>query len=127
MPFPSLGRFSNRNNPSPTADAGRHRDANPAQTEDGEPDHELESYLAALAPETDPETTDTGRRFGEAQVYQLRLNLIAADQLKQLAGERNTSPLTRALEWIRERLRWESERAENERLPRSRPPGPPGR
>ncbi|MGH3519768.1 MAG: hypothetical protein ACRDQ7_20715 [Haloechinothrix sp.] len=128
MPFPSLGRFNNRNSPAP--DRGRHRDGVPDPIDEGEPDHELESYLAALAPETAAETTDTGRRFGDGQVYQLRLNLIAADQLKQLATEHGTSPLSLAQEWVLERLRWENEHAEHRRRQQNnqpRRPGYPGR
>lgn len=79
------------------------------------PDHELENYLAALAPETSPETTDTGRRFGDAQVLQIRLNLIANDELKQIAQDRKTSPQSLAQEWILERLSWESQEAEERR------------
>lgn len=73
-------------------------------------DHELTSYLAALAPEADdPESTGSGRRFGGAQVYQLRMNQIAGEQLKELAAERGTSPQALAQEWVLERLAWESQ------------------
>lgn len=136
VPFPSLGRFGNRANAD--AAAGRHRGApeQPASdTDENAPDHELESYLAALAPETAPETTDTGRRFGDAQVLQLRLNLIANDELKQLALARQTSPQALAQEWILERLSWEAQEAEQERrhtarqdgwsTPAPTPPAPP--
>ena len=68
MPLPSLGRKKD----------GRHRE--PAlEQQEAAPDHELENYLAALAPEGDVETTGSGRRFGNAQVYQLRLTLTTSD------------------------------------------------
>ncbi|QFZ23645.1 hypothetical protein EKG83_44970 [Saccharothrix syringae] len=98
MPLGSLGRSK----------LGRHR---PPQREQEEllPDEELESYLAALAPETaDPETTGSGGSFGNAQVYQLRLQLMANEQLKELAAERQTSPQALATEWVMQRLEWEA-------------------
>jgi hypothetical protein len=79
------------------------------------PDRELESYLAALAPEGDPETTGSGRRFGNAQVYQLRLSLIANEQLRELAAERQTSPQALATEWVMQRLQQESEQHQSRR------------
>ncbi|MFD9895069.1 hypothetical protein [Amycolatopsis sp. NPDC058986] len=112
MPLPSFGRLGTRTNLKAVS-SGRHRDgtkAAPAE-EVGEEDKELTSYLAALAPESAPETTGSGKRFGEAQVYQLRMNLIASQQLKDIAGERNISPQALAQEWILERLSWESQAA----------------
>lgn len=73
-----------------------------------EPDHELESYLAAITPESAAETTDTGRRFSNAQVYQLRMPLSANEQLRWLAQERGTSPLALVQEWVLQRLAWEA-------------------
>ena len=91
--------------------SGRHR---PAQ-EDlelapavDEGDDELTSYLAALAPETDVETTGSGNSFGNAQVYQLRLQLMDNEQLKEMADERQTSPQALATEWVVQRLQWEA-------------------
>ena len=72
------------------------------------PDKELDSYLAALAPESDVETTGTGRRFGTAQVLQLRLQLMANEQLRELAEMRQTSPTALAQEWVMQRLEWEA-------------------
>jgi len=94
---------------------GRHRNA--AAAKEGEPaeDHELTSYLKALAPETGPESTGTGKRFGEAQVLQLRVNLIASSQLRDLAESRGTSPQALAREWVLERLSWEAQAAASER------------
>lgn len=74
-----------------------------------QPDHELESYLAALSPEGDPETTGTGRRFGGAEVYQLRLSLMANEQLRELAAHYQTSPMALAQEWVLQRLEWEAQ------------------
>ena len=96
VPLGSLGRSK----------SGRHRP--PAREVDEPlPDEELESYLAALAPETDAETT-AGTSFGNAQVYQLRLQLMANEQLKELAAERQTSPQALATEWVMQRLEWEA-------------------
>jgi aryl-alcohol dehydrogenase-like predicted oxidoreductase len=87
---------------------GRHRPV--ALEEDPQaPGRELEDYLAALAPDTDVETTGTGRRFGNAQVYQLRLPLAANEQLRELAEAAGTSPLSLAQEWVMQRLGWEAE------------------
>ncbi|HWD02000.1 MAG TPA: hypothetical protein VG674_06015 [Amycolatopsis sp.] len=108
MPLPSLGRLGSRTNLKAVS-PGRHRNpAKPAVDEVVE-DSELTSYLAALAPDADPESTGTGKRFGEAQVYQVRMNLIASQQLKELAAERDISPQALAMEWILERLSWESQ------------------
>jgi hypothetical protein len=97
-----------RNNVKPVAlNAGRHR--NEVQPEDQLPDEELESYLAALAPEGDPETTGSGKRFGTAEVYQLRLSLIANEQLREIAAYRQTSPMALAQEWVEQRLEWEAQ------------------
>ncbi|GAB3452921.1 hypothetical protein [Actinophytocola sediminis] len=89
------------------ANAGRHRTEAPEQAD--LPDHELESYLAALSPEGDPETTGSGRRFGGAEVYQLRLSLMANEQLRELAAHHQTSPMALAQEWVLQRLEWESQ------------------
>jgi hypothetical protein len=98
--IPSLGR---------TTKTGRHR---PVVLDDDDPQatgRELEDYLAALAPDTDVETTGSGRRFGNAQVYQLRLQLTANEQLRELAVMHGTSPQALAQEWLVERLNWETE------------------
>jgi len=93
---------------------GRHRNSPEKEAEIHAEDHELTSYLAALAPETPNESTGTGKRFGDAQVYQLRVSLAASEQLKDIALERNTSAQRLAQEWILERLSWESSQAESE-------------
>lgn len=90
--------------------AGKHRPPPaPATTETiDEPDHELESYLAALSPVPhDPETTDSGKRFGNAQVYQVRMPSEADEKLRNLAIERGTSPLALLQDWALQRLEWE--------------------
>ncbi len=96
--MPSLGRTK----------TGRHR---PVTVEDDPqaPGRELEDYLAALAPEVDVETTGTGRRFGNAQVYQLRLQEAANEQLRELAAAHGTSPQALVQEWVLQRLGWEAE------------------
>jgi hypothetical protein len=105
--LPPIGRSTNRNGGRPQL-GGRHR--TPArEAEEILPDEELESYLAALAPESDPETTGSGRRFGNAEVYQLRLPLMANEQLRELAAMRRTSPHALAQEWVMQRLQWEAQ------------------
>ncbi len=97
VPLGSLGRSK----------SGRHRP--PArEQEEALPDEELASYLAALAPETADAETTAGTSFGNAQVYQLRLQLMANEQLKELAAERQTSPQALATEWVMQRLEWEA-------------------
>jgi hypothetical protein len=108
VPLPSLGRLSTRTNLKPLI-PGRHRNSATKEAEAVVEDQELTSYLAALAPESAPESTGTGKRFGEAQVIQLRVNVIASEQLKDIAAERGTSPQALAQEWILERLSWEGQ------------------
>jgi hypothetical protein len=110
VPLPSLGRLSNRAN-AKAVNPGRHRNAPVKDAESPVEDHELTSYLAALAPDSDPESTGSGKRFGEAQVFQLRVSLIASEQLKDIAAERGTSAHALAQEWILERLSWEGQAA----------------
>ncbi|MBO0747403.1 MAG: hypothetical protein J2O47_03575 [Acidimicrobiaceae bacterium] len=104
--------FTGRSRPSvrtaSDSAAGRHR-TDVHEQEEALPDHELHSYLAAISPEGDPETTGTGRRFGGAQVYQLRLPLMANEQLRELAAHHQTSPMALAQEWVLQRLEWESQ------------------
>lgn len=111
--YPPLVLFTGRSRPSAkpaddAADAGRHR-TEVEPEENHLPDRELESYLAALSPEGDPETTGSGRRFGGSQVYQLRLSLMANEQLREIAAHNQTSPLTLAQEWVMQRLEWEAQ------------------
>lgn len=105
MPFPSFGRSRTDLKP---VDAGRHRSPHRDDSGDQLPDRELESYLAALSPDSDLETTTPGRRFGFAEVHQLRLPLAANEQLRDLAARRRTSPMALAQEWIVQRLEWEA-------------------
>jgi hypothetical protein len=111
--YPPLVLFTGRSRPSgkpadEAGDPGRHRTA-AAPSEEVLPDHDLESYLAALSPEGDPETTGSGRRFGGSQVYQLRLSLMANEQLREIAAYNQTSPLALAQEWVMQRLEWEAQ------------------
>jgi hypothetical protein len=96
--------------PKPPGAGGKHRQAQQpaADLPEGEPDHELEAYLAALAPSpSDAHTTDPGKRFGNAQVHQLRLSAEADERLRALAFERGTSPLSLLQDWVLQRLEWE--------------------
>lgn len=67
-------------------------------------DAELDSYLAALAPEADPDATELTGRFGFAQVFQLRLPALRIEQLRRLATERGVSPGALAVDWVIDRL-----------------------
>jgi hypothetical protein len=111
--YPPLVLFTGRSRPSAktddAADAGRHRTEEEPEAGAAAPDRELESYLAALSPEGDPETTGTGRRFGGSQVYQLRLSMMANEQLREIAAHHQTSPLALAQEWVMQRLEWEAQ------------------
>lgn len=108
----ALGRTRNGRRPSDAAEQ-----AQPEQ----QPDHELESYLAALNPEESTETTGTGQRFGSSQVYQLRLPLMANERLKELAARQGTSPSALAREWIMQRL---SDEPDQPRTPQPQQPEP---
>ena len=65
-------------------------------------DPELDSYLAALAPEAVAGPA-TGR-FGSAQVFSLRLPALRMEQLRRLAASRGVSPGSLAVDWVLERL-----------------------
>jgi hypothetical protein len=93
----------------PSLPCGRNRTANPPEPAPApEPDLELESYLAALAPGDEAAATEAqARRFGGAQVLQLRLPEAASEQLRGLAEECGTSPLALVQEWVVQRLEWE--------------------
>lgn len=94
---------------STKATSGRHRTPpGGPQGADLTADHELETYLDALAPNRDPECTDPGRRFGDAKVYQVRLPSSAEEQVHWLAERYGTSPLTLLQGWILQRLHHES-------------------
>lgn len=110
VPIPSFGRLSSRSNLK-AVNGGRRRDAAAQDVDPAAEDQELSSYLKALAPENDPESTGSGRRFGDAQVYQLRMTHLAGQQLRDLAAERGTSPQALAQEWVLERLAWEAQAA----------------
>jgi hypothetical protein len=109
--YPPLVIFTgrSRSGDKPAADAANARHRTEGELEENLPDHELESYLAALSPEGDPETTGTGRRFGGSQVYQLRLSLMANEQLREIAAHNQTSPLALAQDWVMQRLEWEAQ------------------
>src|SRR5699024_10018558 len=102
-----LGRQS-RTTERPTS-PGRHRNSPDKEADSVVEDHELTSYLAALAPEADPDSTGSGARFGEGEVHQLRMTPVASQQLKEIAEARGTSPQALAREWVLERLSWESQ------------------
>src|SRR5699024_7627623 len=87
----------------------RHRNSSAKEADPVVADHELTSYLAALAPEADPDSTGSGARFGEGQVHQLRMTPFASEQLKEIAEARGTSPQALARDWVLERLSWEAQ------------------
>ncbi|QGK71707.1 hypothetical protein GIY23_21260 [Allosaccharopolyspora coralli] len=85
---------------------GRRQRPESAATEQApaQPDHELDSYLAALTPEGDVETTGTGRQFGSSQVHQVRLPLMANEKLNALAARKGTSPAALVRDWVMHHL-----------------------
>jgi hypothetical protein len=90
------------------ANSGRHRTpAGEQQGADLTTDHELESYLAAIAPVRDPEVTDPGRTFGSAKVYQLRLPPGAEEKIEWLAQRQGLSTLALLQDWVLQRLHQE--------------------
>lgn len=64
----------------------------------------MDSYLAALAPEGDVETTGSGRQFGNSQVHQIRLPLMANEKLNALAARKGTSPAALVRDWVMHHL-----------------------
>lgn len=94
-------RFGRSAKPVP----GRHRPEPPRPAaQEPEPDSDLESYLTAISPARDPEITDGGRRFGSAQVHQLRLPAGVDEKVQFLARQRGTSPQTLLQEWVMQRV-----------------------
>lgn len=67
-------------------------------------DPDLDSYLAALSPESAPGATELTGRFGSAQVFTLRLPALRIEQLRRLAASRGVSPGALAVDWVLERL-----------------------
>lgn len=67
-------------------------------------DGDLDSYLAALAPDAVPAATELTGRFGSAQVFQLRLPALRIEQLRRIAEERGVSPGALAVDWVIDRL-----------------------
>lgn len=111
---------------------GRRQQASGANTvaEPEEPDQELESYLAALSPEEDMQTTGSGRAFGSSEVFQLRLPLMANERLKEIAAQQGLSPAALAKDWIMQHLSLDPEPTPNPNpAPNAAPnanPGPNG-
>ena len=97
-----------RAEPAKNAGSGRHRSpAGEQQGADLTTDHELDAYLAAIAPTRDREVTDPGRTFGSARVYQLRLPPGAEERIQWLAQQHGTSALTLLQSWVLQRLHHE--------------------
>jgi hypothetical protein len=67
-------------------------------------DPELDSYLAALAPQRAAGAAEVTGRFGSAQVFVLRLPALRIEQLRRLAADRGVSPGSLAVDWVLERL-----------------------
>lgn len=86
----------------------RHRrrapDWTPASPDDQVPDRELQTYLAALSPESDVGPSERTGRFGTAEVFQLRLPALRIEQLRRYAEARGMAPAALAVEWVIDRL-----------------------
>jgi hypothetical protein len=94
---------------SPDGRGPRHRIPEQRRSEPTHPDlpphdPELDSYLAALAPQRAPGAAEVTGRFGSAQVFVLRLPALRIEQLRRLAAERGVSPGSLAVDWVLERL-----------------------
>jgi hypothetical protein len=93
----------------PPSERPRSRHRSPAAStrrdpEPPEPDRELDSYLAALSGADDEHPTELTGRFGNAQVFQLRLPALRIEQLRRIAADRGVSPGALAVDWVIERL-----------------------
>ncbi|MGI8799233.1 MAG: hypothetical protein ACR2GE_08090 [Pseudonocardia sp.] len=86
--------------------SARHRAAPPPPPSavEPQPDHELESYLKALAPSPEESESELTGGFENAQVLQVRLPLYRVEQLRRLAEERDIAPAALAREWLVDRL-----------------------
>lgn len=83
----------------------RHRSPGPDAAIDlAAHDPELDSYLAALAPQADPDATELTGRFGSAQVFQVRLPALRIEQLRRISEERGVSPGALVVDWVIDRL-----------------------
>jgi hypothetical protein len=94
----------------------RHR-AVPDSPADATPDAELESYLAAITPESDSTSSDATGRFGAAQVFQVRLPGPQTEQLRRLADARGVPPISLVIDWVLERLEREGQGPSTPRAP----------
>jgi hypothetical protein len=85
----------------------QHRAAE-GKSPDPVPDHELESFLTSISPgrrgDTEESASERTTRFGDAQVYQLRVPELRVEQLRALAQQYGMSPTALMLEWVLERL-----------------------
>lgn len=87
---------------SGTSVPGKHRGIEPVGP--AAPDTDLECYLTAISPARDPEITDGGRKFGSAQVHQLRLPSGVDEKVQFLARQRGTSAQSLLQEWVMQRV-----------------------
>ena len=85
-------------------DRRRKRRAPTSEGADGAPDRELDTYLAALSPESDVGPSELTGRFGSAEVFQLRLPALRIEQLRRFAAEQGVPPAALAVDWVIERL-----------------------
>lgn len=69
-----------------------------------QPDPELVSYLAALAPNDDHKAAEITGRFATTQTLSLRMSALDLEHLRRLADARGLAPAELAAEWVRERL-----------------------
>ncbi|MCW2633208.1 MAG: hypothetical protein JWR88_2170 [Pseudonocardia sp.] len=84
--------------------SARHRAAPTPAEPELQPDHDLESYLKALAPSPEASESELTGGFENAQVLQVRLPLYRVEQLRRLAAERDVGPAALAREWLVDRL-----------------------
>lgn len=100
MPRPDARRSRHRaHGPAPVVPSIDDAAMNAALRHEGD----LDSYLAALTPDSAHPTELTGR-FGTAQVFQLRLPALRIEQLRRIAEDRGVTPGALAIDWVIERL-----------------------
>ena len=85
----------------------RHR-ATDERSSDTVQDHEMESFLASIAPGRGDSTAESASektaRFVDTKVFHVQVPMLRGEQLRRLAEQQNMSPTALMLEWVLQRL-----------------------